>query len=66
MTLTDLEELSAEVKDIGAHEILGLNSAKNDDVAPNTLVTENTNTAVGIKTRKRLRDLLGLAYIRLS
>jgi hypothetical protein len=63
MTLTDLEELSAEVKDVGAHEILSLNSAKNDDVAPNTLITENTNTAVSIKTRKRLRDLLGLAYI---
>lgn len=65
MTLTNLEELSAEVEDIGAHEILGLNSTENDDVAPNSLITENTDTAVSIKTSKGLRNLLRLAYIRL-
>jgi hypothetical protein len=55
--ITHLKEGSAEVENIGAHEVLGLNGTENHNVAPNALVTENTNTAVSVKTSKGLRDL---------
>ena len=55
--LTNLQEGVVEVEDIGAHEVLGLDSAQDDDVSPDALVTENTNTAVSIKTSKGLRNL---------
>lgn len=55
--LTHLEESIVEVEYLRAHEILGTDSTENDNVAPNTLVTEDTNAAVGIKTGKGLGDL---------
>lgn len=51
------EEGVIEVEDLGAHKVLGLNSAENNDVAPNALVTKDTNTAVSVQTSKSLRDL---------
>lgn len=55
--LTHLEESIVEVEYLRAHEILGTDSTENNNVAPNTLVTENTNTAVGIETSKGLGNL---------
>lgn len=55
--MTHCEEFVVEVEHLCAHEILGANSAEDDDVAPHTLVTKNTNTAVSIETSKGLRDL---------
>lgn len=57
--LTHLEECIIEVENLCTHEILGANSTENDDVTPDTLITENTNTAVSIETSKGLRDLRG-------
>ena len=55
--LTHHEERVIEVKTLRAHEILGANSAEDDDVAPHSLVTKNTNTAVSVDSSKGLRDL---------
>lgn len=55
--VTHSEELAAEVEDLGTHEVLSLDSTQDDDVTPNTLVTENTNTAVSVETGISLRDL---------
>lgn len=55
--LTYHEERVIEIKHLCAHEILGLNSTEDDDVAPHSLVTKDTNTAVGIDSSKGLRDL---------
>lgn len=46
-----------EVEHLRAHEIFGTNSAENDDIAPNSLITENTNTAVSIEASIGLGDL---------
>ena len=55
--MTHREEGVIEVEHLCAHEVLGTDSTENDDVTPNTLVTEDTDTAVSIKTSKGLRDL---------
>lgn len=56
------EEGVIKVKDLCAHEVLGTNSAEDHDVTPNALITEDTNTAAGIKTSKGLGHLGG-AYL---
>lgn len=52
-----LEESIIEVKHVCAHEIFGADSTENHDVTPNSLITENTNTTVSVKTSKSLGDL---------
>ena len=54
---THREESVIEVEHLGAHEVLGTDSTENDNVAPNTLITKDTNTAVSVQTSKGLRDL---------
>ena len=51
------EEMVVEVEHLRAHEIFGTNSAEDHDITPNSLITKNTNTTVGIKTSK------GLSYL---
>lgn len=55
--LTHRKEGVVEVEHLSAHEILGTDSTEDDDVTPNTLVTKDTNTTVGIETSEGLRDL---------
>lgn len=52
-----LEEGVVKVKHLGAHEVFGTNSAEDDDVTPNALITKNTNTTASIKTSKGLGHL---------
>lgn len=54
-----LEEGVVKVKHLSAHEVLGTNSAEDDDVTPNALITKNTNTTASIKTSKGLGHLGG-------
>jgi len=51
------EELVIKVEHLRTHEVLCLDSTENDDVAPNALVTKDTNTAVSIDSSESLGDL---------
>lgn len=55
--MTHSKEGVVEVEHLGAHEVLGTDSTEDDDVTPNTLITEDTNAAVSIETSEGLRDL---------
>jgi hypothetical protein len=55
--MTHRKEGVVEVEHLSAHKVLSTDSTEDDDVTPNTLITEDTNTAVGIETSKGLRDL---------
>ena len=51
------EESVIKVKHLRAHKVLGTNSAKNDNVSPNSLITKDTNTTVCVQTSKGLGNL---------
>lgn len=53
------EEGVVKVEHLGAHEVLGTDSAEDYDVTPNALITKNTNTTTSIKTSKGLGHLGG-------
>ena len=55
--VTYSEEGVVEVEYLRAHEIFGTNSAENDDIPPDSLITKNTNTTVSIETSIGLRYL---------
>lgn len=55
--MTYSEEGVVEVEYLRAHEIFGTNSAENDDIPPDSLITKNTNTTVSIETSIGLRYL---------
>jgi hypothetical protein len=46
-----------EIEHLCAHEIFGADGPENHDIAPNSLVTKDTNTAASIKTSIGLRYL---------
>lgn len=46
-----------KIEHLRAHKILSTNSAENHNVSPDSLITEDTDTAVCVETGKGLRDL---------
>jgi hypothetical protein len=53
-----LEERVVEVEYLSAHEVLSANSTEDDNVTPDTLISENTNTAASVKTSESLGHLI--------
>ena len=51
------EELVIKIEHLRTHEVLCLDSTENDDIAPNALVTKDTDTAVSIDSSESLGDL---------
>jgi hypothetical protein len=52
------EEGVIKVKHLRTHEVLSTNSTENNNVSPDSLITENTYTAVCVEASESLRDLL--------